>query len=215
MTGERSAADAVALYAGWLVQQEELLAKLEELRGAQLCCHCGPLSPCHADVLLAALAARGSDQWRAFSDDQRLVAELVLACHHNGADLRVDANSEALGKAFPRQEVSADYWVWRTARQLQWLEPGLHINVLECEAALMALRWRARSVSRQGRVFLHLLDSMVNIGALSKHRSSSRMLNRVVRAFSVLELAMDARGVFGFTSSAKNPADAPSRLRNG
>ena len=60
-----------------------------------------------------------------------------------------------------------------------------------------------------------LLDSMVNIGALSKHRSSSRQLNKVVRAFSVLELAMGARAVFGFTSSAKNPADAPSRLRDG
>ena len=215
VTRERPAADAVALFAGWLATQPELLESLEELRGARLYCHCGPLEPCHADVLLAALADRGSGCWRPFTREQRIVAGLMLACHHNGADLRVDANSEVVGKIFPRQEVDAGNWVWKTARQLVWLDDGPHINVLECEAALMALRWRARAVCRQRRAFLHLLDSMVNIGALSKHRSSSNQLNKVVRAFSVLELAMDARGIFGFTSSAKNPADAPSRLTDG
>ena len=84
---------------------------------------------------------------------------------------------------------------------------------MECQGALMMIRWRARSAGRQQRVFLHLLDSMVNIGALSKHRSGSLQLNKVVRNFSAWELAMGARAVFGFTSSARNPADAPSRLR--
>ena len=79
----------------------------------------------------------------------------------------------------------------------------------------MMIRWRSRALARQERVFLHLLDSMVNIGALSKHRSKSWALNRVVRSFSAWELAMGARAVFGFTSSSRNPADAPSRLRDG
>ena len=143
------------------------------------------------------------------------MAALAMTCHHNGADLRVDANTEALGKIFPRQEIDADLWQWKMARQMVWHDANPHINVLECESALMALRWRARAVPRLFRVFLHLLDSMVNIGALSKHRSSSRQLNKVVRAYSALELAMGARGVYGFTSSAKNPADAPSRLYDG
>jgi len=212
---ERPPADAVALYASWVRGQPALLGALEELRGKQLLCHCPPEAPCHADVLLEQLAQQAPGSWRPFRPEQRLVAALVAMCNHSGADLRVDANSEALGKVFPRQEVDAELWLWQTARQLVWHEKGPHINVLECEAALMTLRWRARAIARHNRVFLHLLDSMVNIGALSKRRSSSRQLNKVVRAFSALELAMGARGVFGFTSSAKNPAGAPSRLKDG
>eukprot|EP00959_Pyramimonas_sp_CCMP1952_P472370 9499919-Pyramimonas_sp.AAC.1 len=56
---------------------------------------------------------------------------------------------------------------------------------------------------------------MVDIGALSKRCSSSNQLKKVVRSFSAWELAMGARAVFGFTSSARNPADAPSRLKDG
>ncbi|CAK0853913.1 unnamed protein product [Prorocentrum cordatum] len=56
---------------------------------------------------------------------------------------------------------------------------------------------------------------MVNVGALSKHRPSSSQLGKVVRSFSAEELAMGARAVFSFTSSAQNPADAPRTTRAG
>ena len=161
---------------------------------------------------MSELAKRDVVEWREADASKRLVMGLVMACHNNGADIRCDGNSEALGKVFPRQEIDAGIWQWRKARQLVW-DAAEHINVLECQGALMMIRWRARSAGRQRRVFLHLLDSMVNIGALSKHRSASPQLNKVVRNFSAWELAMGARAVFGFTSSGRNPADAPSRLR--
>ncbi|CAK0869098.1 unnamed protein product [Prorocentrum cordatum] len=201
----RAAGDAVALFAGWLRSQPKLLDQLGELEGARLLCHCPSGQACHADVLLAELEQRGKG----------VVASLVMTCHHSGADLRVDTDAVTHGKMFPRQEIDAGSWKWKVARQLVWQDQAKHINALECEAALMALRWRARSVSRQMCVFPHLLDSMVNIGVLAKRRSSSQQLNKVVRAFSILELALGSRAVFAFTSSAKNPADAPSRLPNG
>ncbi|CAK0793447.1 unnamed protein product [Prorocentrum cordatum] len=211
----RPAGDAVALFAGWLRSQPKLLDQLGELEGSRLLCHCPSGQACHADVLLAELEQRGKGCSRPFLEHQRVVASLVMTCHHSGADLRVDTDAEAYGKMFPRQEIDAGIWKWKVARQLVWQDQAKHINVLECEAALMALRWRARSVSRQMCVFLHLLDSMANIGALAKRRPSSQQLNKVVRAFSILELALGSRAVFAFTSSAKNPADAPSRLPNG
>ncbi|CAK0905717.1 unnamed protein product [Prorocentrum cordatum] len=211
---ERSREDAVALFAGWIRTQPTLLQSLETLRGALLVCHCGPDQACHADILLAELAKRDVVEWRELDAPRRIVMGLVMACHNNGADIRTDGASEALGKIFPRQEIDSGIWRWRKARQLVW-DAAEHINVLECQGALMMIRWRARSVRRHQCVFLHLLDSMVNIGALSKHRSSSPQLNKVVRTFSAWELAMGARAVFGFTSSARNPADAPSRLRDG
>ncbi|CAK0886883.1 unnamed protein product, partial [Prorocentrum cordatum] len=211
---ERSREDAVALLAGWIRAQPTLLQSLETLRGALLVCHCGPDQACHADILLAELAKRDVVEWRELDASRRIVMGLVMACHNNGADIRTDGASEALGKIFPRQEIDSGIWRWRKARQLVW-DAAEHINVLECQGALMMIRWRARSVRRHQCVFLHLLDSMVNIGALSKRRSSSPQLNNVVRTFSAWELAMGARAVFGFTSSARNPADAPSRLRDG
>ncbi|CAK0789757.1 unnamed protein product [Prorocentrum cordatum] len=208
-----SCEDPVALFAGWLRKQPELLRRLEDLRGAKLVCHCQSAA-CHADVLLAELAKRDATSWRDADVSRRLVMGLVMACHSNGADLRGDGSSAELSKVFPRQEIDAGLWQWREAGQLAWDVPE-HINVLECQGALMMIRWRARSLGRQQRVFLHLLDSMVNIGALSKRRSSSSQLNKVVRSFSAWELAMGARAAFGFTSSARNPADAPSRLKEG
>ncbi|CAK0909482.1 unnamed protein product, partial [Prorocentrum cordatum] len=199
----RPARDAVALFAGWLRSQPKLLDQLGELEGARLLCHCPSGEPCHANVLLAELEQRGKGCSRPFLEHQRVVASLVMTCHHSGADLRVDTDAETYGKMFPRQEIDAGIWKWKVARQLVWQDQAKHINVLECEAALMALRWRARSVSRQMCVFLH---SMVNIGAVAKRRFSSQQLNKVVRAFSILELALGSRAVFAFTSSAKSPA---------
>ncbi|CAK0847024.1 unnamed protein product, partial [Prorocentrum cordatum] len=174
---ERSREDAVALLAGWIRTQPALLQSLETLRGALLVCHCGPDQACHADILLAELAKRDVVEWRELDASRRIVMGLVMACHNNGADIRTDGASEALGKIFPRQEIDSGIWRWRKARQLV-RDAAEHINC----------------------VFLHLLDSMVNIGALSKHRSSSPQLNKVVRTFSPWELAMGARAVFGFTS---------------
>jgi hypothetical protein len=42
--------EAVWAYAAWLLEQPELLAALDELRGCRLICWCKPAS-CHGDVL--------------------------------------------------------------------------------------------------------------------------------------------------------------------
>eukprot|EP00959_Pyramimonas_sp_CCMP1952_P246709 5156398-Pyramimonas_sp.AAC.1 len=62
-----------------------------------------------------------------------------MACHSNGADLCTDGSCEELG-----------IWQWRKARQLNWNVPE-HANVLECQGALIMIRWRAGSLARQQR----------------------------------------------------------------
>jgi hypothetical protein len=53
--GEKAAkARAVELFKAHLASNAELQAALHELRGKNLCCWCGPNSPCHANVLLEA-----------------------------------------------------------------------------------------------------------------------------------------------------------------
>lgn len=46
-----SRGEAIRLYKMWLLEQDDLMAALPELRGRDLLCSCAP-EPCHADVLL-------------------------------------------------------------------------------------------------------------------------------------------------------------------
>jgi len=87
----------------------------------------------------------------------------------------------------------------------------VHINPLEGRAVALALLWRARKVGNLNKKFLHLLDSQVNIGTLTKRRSSSRVMHNVVQKSAATELAAGFSPVYGFTRSEKNPADRPSR----
>ena len=198
-------------YAAWVRGQPALLQSLGELAGRRLFCHCSLAERCHGDVLLW-LCSTASDcpPWRDFDSEQRVVYEHLRAVDLNGSDVRLDAGTIMSPKCWPRQELDVDLWRWKVVVQMEW-QHDQHINVLEARAALAMLRWRTRSCKRLRRFFLHLLDSQVNIAVLTKHRSSSRLLQQVLKPFSALELASGCRGLFGFTSSGRNPADKPSR----
>ena len=45
----------IAAYRAWIVDQPDLMASLEELRGQRLGCWCAP-KPCHGDVLVELLS---------------------------------------------------------------------------------------------------------------------------------------------------------------
>jgi Domain of unknown function (DUF4326) len=51
-------AECIALYERWLLENSELMAALEELRGLVLGCWCAPRA-CHGDVLVRLANARG------------------------------------------------------------------------------------------------------------------------------------------------------------
>ena len=86
-----------------------------------------------------------------------------------------------------------------------------HINELEIRVAFVDLKRRTRT--RLGTRHLVLLDSFVGLGVLSKKRSSSHQLQRVVAKYEVLELASFSRPFYAYVRSHQNPADKPSRRR--
>ena len=92
-----------------------------------------------------------------------------------------------------------------------WQREGSHINVLESVAVLVELKRRARAVTNFHSTYLHLVDSQVAIGVFTKKRSSSRMLQRVLRKANALCLAANLVPVFVYVRSELNPADRPSR----
>ena len=91
------------------------------LCGLELACHCRPEERCHADVLLALLAATAQPERRpGLAPGLRVVAQLMAMCSTAGADLRVDADREAACRAFPRMEVDIDYWRWKVGARRVW-----------------------------------------------------------------------------------------------
>lgn len=48
---------ALAEYRAWIVEQPELMAALDELRGKRLACWCAP-KPCHGNVLVELVEAQ-------------------------------------------------------------------------------------------------------------------------------------------------------------
>eukprot|EP00959_Pyramimonas_sp_CCMP1952_P440488 9222477-Pyramimonas_sp.AAC.1 len=55
------------------------------------------------------------------------------------------------------------------------------------------------------------MDSQVGIGVVAKGRSSSRVLNVVVKRICVLVLASLCRPIYGYSETDGNPADDPPR----
>ena len=86
-----------------------------------------------------------------------------------------------------------------------------HITELELRADLAALRWRFRSRRHLRTRFAHLMDSQPCLGVATRSRSSSHLLNVVVKRMSVLVLAALAKPYYGYSETDRNPADHPSR----
>ena len=101
---------------------------------------------------------------------------------------------------------------WTTIISSPWRRPA-HINELELEAVLLALRAVLSSSHSSGtRRRLHLVtDSSVVYYALRKGRSSSPSLLRLLRRCSALALGGGLSLALVWVPSAVNPADSASR----
>jgi hypothetical protein len=144
------------------------------------------------------------------AEDLRRLARLTAKCGHHvtfadGDDLAHREN--LVGQGFPIDLSLSDFEVVVCAK----VESPEHINVEEARALLVYVRWVLRSRSRTGRRLVVLLDSMVALGAVSKGRSSSWPLNRVLRQIAALCFAGDLRLHLVFVPTEHNPADHPSR----
>ena len=127
-----------------------------------------------------------------------------------GTDVRLDVGSCRRSKVRPREAVNPARWKWRVAQSYGWKMPR-HINVLVLEAMFLHVKRRMREKRGVGCRFIHLSDSQVVAGVVTKGRSSSWRLNRVVRRLGGLLLGCHGYCVVGWDKTAENPADGPSR----
>ena len=108
------------------------------------------------------------------------------------------------------QSIDVRQWTWKVVRGFVWRKAA-HINELEARAGFADLRRRTRSKRNVGSKYLHLYDSQVCLGVMTKKRSSSYLLARVVRRADAIELASFVHPCYAYVRSSENPADAPSR----
>jgi hypothetical protein len=141
------------------------------------------------------------------------VKALTLECWrrstHRGGELRASLETGSSLKRWPLAAVDSSLWDWTVA--LSFAQNNQHINLLEMRASLAALKWRIRTFPESHAIFFHLVDSLVNLAAIAKGRSSSRLLNGILRRYNALLLAANLHPLCGYLRSADNPADAPSR----
>ena len=150
------------------------------------------------------------DREQRLTNEQALVGHYTRLADHRGSDIRLDVGVPYRREAWPRMEISSEQWKWRVFLSYRWHHQD-HINVLEVAAAFDALRSMVKKASSHSCRRLFLLDSQVAIGVLTKGRSSSRRLNFILSRFAAVSVAANVFPVFGWVSSAKNPADGPSR----
>ena len=141
-----------------------------------------------------------------------LVRKLLSLVSIKGEDLLLQNASEDLVKYHRRRaSIPARLWKWKTVASWKWTGQKEHINVLELRAVLTTLRWRLERHKQVNHKFVHLVDSMVTLHALSRGRSSSRKLRRTLLRVNALLLATRSQGVWTYVHTKQNPADAPSR----
>ena len=141
-----------------------------------------------------------------------LARKLASFVSIKGEDILLQAPSEGNIRFHRlRASVPANLWQWRIVTGWGWRHSNAHINELELRAVLTTLSWRLQRKRHLECRFIHLVDSLVVLHCLSRGRSSSRKLRRVLSQINALLLCADVHPVWAYVSTKQNPADRPSR----
>lgn len=140
----------------------------------------------------------------------QLVQQVSRHVSHTGSDVSIALGTPFSPKVGSHPSLRAGWWDWRLLFKSRWGFSS-HINSLEMRVILQAVKWRARNPDNFQQRWLHLADSMVCNYILAKGRTSSRMLQPLVRQIGAYQLAMDGRQLCGHVDSSDNPTDDPSR----
>lgn len=143
--------------------------------------------------------------------EEKGVQNLWQPAHHEEMECTQPADATAR-----KWTVSASFRDFFSSRPFtvaissQWRR-GAHINVLELEALLLALRHGSSAQSFDNSALKFGLDSAVALGVLRKGRSSAFALNAVARKICAVTIAGNLWPEYFWTPTDLQPADEPSR----
>ena len=133
--------------------------------------------------------------------------EMARRTSIRGTDLRLGLGVDNLEVPYP-----AYRWYWHEVLSYAWREER-HINEGEVSAFNVMLKRRAKNPAKHELRYLAVVDSMVTRGAVSKGRSPSRALNRLLKQTAAFALGSDSYPLTAWTISQWNFADGASRRR--
>lgn len=129
----------------------------------------------------------------------------INKCIHQG----IQSNVLALSKLLSTNKLQ-----WTTIISYPWKFKSSHINSLELQAIILAIRRSLSSPTSIGKRMILLTDSAVVAYSIIKGRSSSSHLIPGLRKLAALCLSGDIALQIGWIPTHLNPADGPSRLRS-
>lgn len=143
-------------------------------------------------------------------DNTALVAHVSRHVAHNGSDVSISLGVPYSPKGGNHVSLRADWWTWKMLFVSKWKFHN-HINSLEMRMIVQTAKWRSRNPDNFCKRWLHLADSMVCNYILSKGRTSSHMLQPLVKQHAAILLAMNSVEIHGHVDSSENPTDKASR----
>ena len=166
--------------------------------------HCTDASPSGVgcvtkqfDTGLVRCAGRIHERWR-FSRREESCAP------------RLDAAASTSRFSLPKEFAAPD---WSIILLAKWSDPPKHTVEGEGRGLMFAVKHSLRSGSSFGKRHLLLSDSLTNVLASGKGRSSRDSVATSARAFAAHSLATGARFYLRWLPSEANHADGPSRGR--
>lgn len=150
----------------------------------------------------------------------QLVSHIMRHAERGGTDVRLDLQTPFRIKAWPRSGFQSSMFEWAIIHGYGWRAEA-HINCLELQAVLNAVKWRLRKAARCNQRILHLVDSQVVAAILAKGRSSSFRLQLTLSKYAALwdtwtpEITPLTSPADGSTSPAlSTPAQTPALQAN-
>lgn len=139
---------------------------------------------------------------------------LLRKTNHTGSDVRVITGEIMNAKTYPRQSVAAQWWHWREVFSKKWGHKQ-HINCLELESILMGVKYQILHHRVLDMRIFQISDSYVAISVVSKGRSSSWRLQKILNKVSAHLLAFGLQLILSHIESTENPTDVGSRRYGG
>ena len=140
----------------------------------------------------------------------QVVSHFSRYAERGGTDVRLDAGMPYRAKSWPRAGINSSLFQWSIVHGYNWKSPA-HINVLELQATLNAIKWRLRKAQNLKMRILHLIDNQAVCAIVAKGRCSSFRLKLGLKKLNSLVLAGGLVCAMGYVATDANPNDIPSR----
>ena len=135
---------------------------------------------------------------------------LLSRTNHTGSDVRISTGELLNPKSAVRQSIEANWWKWIPSFRVTWKHRD-HINLLELRSIFLSVKFHVSHLKHVHARIFHISDSYVCMSVLSKGRSGSRQLNRLLRQINAQLLGYGLYLVIAHVESSENPTDGASR----